>query len=90
MAVKIFIATDRLDSVLEKLSKKIDLWIPAPLKNEKSGPTGFVPYVPGTAPAFDRQTTMSLKKVLLPQDETLLRFEYRKDPQGSPKTTVSR
>ncbi len=64
MAVKIFIATDRLDSVLEKLSTKIDLWIPALLKDDKSGPTGFVPYEPGKAVAFDRQTTMSLKKVL--------------------------
>lgn len=88
MAVKIFIATDRLDSVLEKLSTKIDLWIPAALKNDQSGPTGFVPYKPGAAPAFDRQTTTPLKKVLLPQEETLLRFEYKKDPGGL-KTSVA-
>ena len=89
MAVKIFIATDRLDSVLEKLATKIDLWIPAALKDDTSGPTGFVPWQPGTAPAFDRQTTTPLKKVVLPQVETLLRFEYRKDQEGSPKTTVA-
>ncbi|MDR3566648.1 MAG: 4Fe-4S dicluster domain-containing protein [Syntrophobacteraceae bacterium] len=89
MAVKIFIATDRLDSVLEKLSTKIDLLIPASLKDDKSAPTGFVPFVPGTAPAFDRQTTTPLKKALLPQVETLLRFEYHKDPQGSPKSSVT-
>ena len=89
MAVKIFIATDRLDSVLEKLSTKIDLWIPALLKDDKSGPTGFVPYEPGKAVAFDRQTTMSLKKVLLPQVETLLRFEYRKEPEGAINSTLA-
>lgn len=89
MAVKIFIATDRLDSVLEKLSTKIDLLVPAPLKDDKSGPTGFVPYEPGKTPAFDRQTTMPLKKALLPQVESLMRFEYRKDPEGAPKTTLA-
>lgn len=89
MAVKIFIANDRLDSVLEKLSTKIDLWVPAPLKSDKSGPTGFVPYAPGTALSFERQTTMSLKKVLLPQEETLLRFEYGKDPQEPAKSSVT-
>jgi sulfhydrogenase subunit beta (sulfur reductase) len=89
MAVKIFIAADRLDSVLEKLATKIDLWIPALLKGDKSGPTGFVPYEAGKAPAFDRQTTLPLKKVLLPQEETLLRFEYKKDPEGAPKTTIA-
>jgi ferredoxin len=82
MAVKIFIATDRLDSVLEKLSTKIDLWIPALLKEDKSGPTGFVAYETGKSPEFERQTTLPTKKLLLPQVETLLRFEYKKDSEA--------
>ncbi len=88
MAVKIFIATDQLDSVLEKLATKIDLWIPALLKEDKSGPTGFIPYEPGKSPVFERQTTLPTKKLLLPQVETLLRFEYKKDPEGGSTSSI--
>ena len=50
MAGKIFIASDRFTSTLEKLSAKIDLWIPASLQSDKRGPTGFVPYHTGVVP----------------------------------------
>ena len=88
MTGKIFIATDRLTSILEKLSAEIDLWVPAQSQSDKREPTEFVPYHAGMVPALDRQTTLPLKKILLPQVETLLRFEYRKDPQNPVKTTA--
>jgi len=89
MAGKIFIAIDRLTSTLDKLSAKIDLWVPAPLQTDKSEPTGFVPYHAGMVPILDRQSTLPPKKILLPQVETLLRFECRKDPQNPLKGSVS-
>ncbi len=88
MAGKIFIPMDRLKSTIEKLSSKIDLWIPSSSQNN-NGSTEFVPYRAGMVPMLDRQSTMPLKKIFLPQVETLLRFEYRKDPQDPLKTTVS-
>ncbi len=55
MAGKIFIAMDRLTSTLEKLSAKIDLWVPASSQSDKREPTGFVAvpcgYGPRTGPA---------------------------------------
>ncbi|MGA2402467.1 MAG: hypothetical protein ABSG91_12310 [Syntrophobacteraceae bacterium] len=89
MTGKIFIATDRLTSTLEKLSSKIDLWVPAPSQSNKREPAEFVLYHAGMVPMLDRQTTLPLKKILLPQVETLLRFEHRKDPQNPFKPTVS-
>jgi len=89
MAGKIFIAIDRLTLTLEELSAKIDLWIPASLQTNKKELTGFVPYHAGMVPILDRQSTLPPKKILLPQVETLLRFECRKDPQNPLKGSVS-
>ena len=89
MAGKIFISIDRLTSTLDKLSAKIDLWIPASLQTDNRELTEFVPYHAGMVPILDRQTTLPPKKILLPQVETLLRFEHRKDPQNPLKVSVS-
>ena len=55
MAGKIFIAIDRLTSALDKLSEKIDLWIPASLQsnNKRADRICAVPcgYGPHTGPA---------------------------------------
>jgi ferredoxin len=87
MAGKTFIALDRLTSTLEKLSRKIDLWIPAPSQTDKQV-TEFMPYQPGMVPVLNRQSTLPPKKVLFPRVETLLRFEYTKDPEDPSKTSL--
>ncbi|SPF45962.1 flavin oxidoreductase, subunit FlxB [Syntrophobacter sp. SbD1] len=89
MAGKIFIALDRLRSTLDKLCSKIDLLAPASSQGNKTGPTAFMPYRSGVVPVLDRQTTLPLKKILLPQAETLLRYEYCKDPQDPLKAALS-
>jgi sulfhydrogenase subunit beta (sulfur reductase) len=87
MGSKIFIPLDRLSSVLETLSRRIELWIPATPKSGMHA-TEFLRFHPGMVPTMNRQSTLPPKKLLLPQVETLLQFEYRKDPQDPSRHTV--
>lgn len=80
MGLKAFIPIDRLHEVLDSLSRKIDLWVPAPVRDDLHA-TEFFRYRPGMTIVLDRQTTLPPKKLLLPQVETLLRFDVRKDPE---------
>ncbi len=87
MGSTIFVPSDGLSSVLEALSRRIDLWVPAAPKVGIHA-TEFLPYSPGLLPTLSRQSTLPPKKLLLPQAETLFRFEYHKDPQDPTKQTV--
>jgi len=87
MAGKIFIALDNLTSVLEKLAGNIDVWIPAKSDDDKMG-VEFQPFRTGMVPVLNRRSTLPPKKVLLPQVETLLKFEYRKDTEDPSKTRI--
>jgi ferredoxin len=47
-----------------------------------------MPFKSGFAPILNRQSSLPPKKVLLPQMETLLRFQYQKDPEDPSKVTL--
>jgi sulfhydrogenase subunit beta (sulfur reductase) len=83
---KVFIARENLSAVLEELSRKIEVWVPA-----SSGKWGveFAPFCTGMVPVFERQSTLPPKKAMLPQVETLLRFEYRKDQDDPSRVRVN-
>jgi sulfhydrogenase subunit beta (sulfur reductase) len=87
MAGKIFIALDRLTSILKELSRKLDVWVPAASHEDKKT-MEFLPYRPGMVPILDRQSTLPPKKILLPQAESLLRFDYQKDPANLSRSTI--
>ena len=87
MASKIFITLDNLTSTLDKLAEKVDVWVPALSKSDKAV-VEFLPYEAGMAPVLNRQSTTPPKKILLPQVETLLRFEYLKEPQDPSKSRI--
>lgn len=87
MAGKIFIALEDLNSALGRLAEKLDIWIPA-LSKENGAGTEFLLYRAGLKPVLEKQSTLPPKKILLPQVESLLRFEYRKDPEEPAKTRM--
>lgn len=87
MTSKIFIPRDRLTAALQKLAEKIDLWIPAASSKEKPG-AEFQRYRTGMVPWLHAQTSLPPKKVLLPQVETLLRFELHKDSEDPSRTRI--
>lgn len=84
MSGKAFIPRDSLGAALDRLSKKIEVWVPAMSEEGRWG-VEFLPYRPGMRPVLDRQSTLSPKRVVFPQMETLLRFEYIKDPDDPAK-----
>lgn len=84
MSGKAFIPRDSLGAALDRLSKKIEVWVPA-ISEEGRWGVEFLPYRPGMRPVLDRQSTLSPKRVVFPQMETLLRFEYIKDPDDPAK-----
>jgi ferredoxin len=87
MEGKRFIALSDLSEVLLELSAKLEVWIPAAAHKEKTT-VEFLRFRAGTAPVLDRQATLPPRKVLLPQVETLLRFEYGKNGEEPSKTTI--
>ncbi len=87
MSAKVFIAQENLGTVLDGLSRKIRLWVPASAGEDKHG-VEFVPYRPGLAPVLDRQSTILPKKVMLPQVEKLFSYEYLKNPEDPSKVRV--
>jgi sulfhydrogenase subunit beta (sulfur reductase) len=84
---KVYIAQPALEMVLSKLAEKMDVWIPAAPANGKWA-VEFMPYRSGSVPILNRQSSLPPKKVLLPQMEALLRFEYQKDAQDPSKVTL--
>jgi ferredoxin len=84
---KVFIALDALAKAIEKLSQSMDVWVPAASGENKRG-LEFMLYGPGVAPVFNRQTSMSAKKVIFPQAEPLFRFEKTKSPDDPSKLKV--
>jgi sulfhydrogenase subunit beta (sulfur reductase) len=87
MSGKVYIAQPDLEKVLSKLAGEMDVWIPAASANGKWG-VEFMPYRSGSVPVLNRQSSLPPKKVLLPQMEALLRFEYQKDPEDPSKLTL--
>ena len=85
--MKRFIAHEDLSSALAKLAEKFKVWIPAALR-EGTAVVEFLPYRPGLEPVLERQSTQPAKKILLPQVEVLLSFEYRKDEKDPSKTSI--
>ncbi|MFP5213864.1 MAG: 4Fe-4S dicluster domain-containing protein [Acidobacteriota bacterium] len=85
MSGKVFI--ENLTSALEKLSETMDVWVPA-ASGENGWGVEFQPYRPGMTPILDRQSTILPKKVVFPQVEALLRFEYKKDPENPAKARI--
>jgi ferredoxin len=87
MSGKVFISYDELTSVLERVSREMDVWIPEAPDEKKEG-IHFSKYRPGKIPEFARQSTTLPKKVLFPQVETLFGFRYRKDVENPSRITV--
>lgn len=78
MSKQVFIPRDSLNQALERLSSKMNVWVPAASGSNKCG-SEFVPYRPDLIPLLNRQTTTPPKAVVFPQVETLLSYEYTKD-----------
>lgn len=87
MSKQVFIPRDSLNQTLERLSSKMDVWVPAASGSNKCG-TEFVPYRPGITPLLNRRTTTSLKTVIFPQVEVLLSYEYTKDPDDPSRVKI--
>ncbi len=87
MTGKIFVKLKDLTSILKKLAERVDVWIPAASGAYKPGLELQV-YRPGMVPVLNLQSTLPPKKVLLPQVEPLLRFQYEKDLQDPSKTRI--
>ncbi len=85
-AVK-FIAMDKLNSALDRISEQLEVWAPIASGDNKRV-VRFERYRSGAVPALDRQSTLGPKGVLLPQVETLLRFSYRKEADEPDKKQV--
>jgi sulfhydrogenase subunit beta (sulfur reductase) len=88
MSKRVFIRRDSLTSILEKLSRDMNVWVPVECPGDKSA-ADFQLFRPGMAPILDRRSTSPPKKVLLPQVETLLRFEYLKAADDASKMKVN-
>jgi sulfhydrogenase subunit beta (sulfur reductase) len=87
MAHKVLISLESMAQVLESISRKLDLWIPAVSQGD-GRVTEFLPYRSGMVPVLNRQSALPPKKVLAPQVETLLQFEYLKDADDPSKSTI--
>lgn len=81
---KIFIPAEKLDTVLENLSRQFALWVPV-LSTDDGWTVEFRPYATGCKPVIDRQATIPPKGVILPQGQTLIRYEYKKNPNDPSK-----
>lgn len=82
-----FIALDKLSSALDRISEKLDVWVPVAPKDGKTV-VRFEPYRSGATLELDYQSTLGAKGVLLPQVETLFRFSCRKDANKPSKKRV--
>ncbi len=76
-----FIASDRIDGLLERLEERGPVWAP----REPEGAAGtvlFAPWRPGIVVELDRFTTLSAKGLVLPATEKLLSFSYSLTAEG--------
>jgi len=81
---KIFVPMDKLSEVLERLSGHFKVWVPLLSMNDR-WTVEFKPFVAGCEPFLVRQSTMPPKRVILPQGETLISYEYIKNPDDPSK-----
>jgi ferredoxin len=84
---RIFVPAEKLNTVLENLSRHFTVWVPV-LSNDDGWTVEFKPYTAGCSPVLDRQATMPPKGVILPQGQTLIRYEYRKSPEDPSKQEI--
>lgn len=87
MSGNVFIPYDEIISVLEGLSREMDVWVPEAADDEKRG-IHFSRYRSGIIPELGRQSTTAPKKVLFPQEEALFDFRYRKNAEQPSRVTV--
>jgi ferredoxin len=73
MAKMIFIGSDQLTAALDRLSERVELWVPAAASG-RPGVIRFQRYRPGVEAVLDRLTNLSPKEAVQPRVETLLRF----------------
>lgn len=88
MAKMIFISSESLLTVLDRLAERTELWVPA-ASGRDGGAIRFRRYRTGIVPILDRLTRMSPKEVVQPQVESLLRFQYVKGTQDSDPVQLS-
>ena len=81
MSGKAFIPQDKLAQALERLKEKIPVWVPVSQGADLWG-VEFKPFMPGMEPVMDRQSTALPKEVIFPQVQTLMTFQYVKDPEN--------
>ncbi len=75
---------ERLAGWAEDLSREYTVLVP-----QKAGDAvEFLPFAPGAELSLEAQATAPPKKSVFPQTETLLRFEYHKDPDDPGKQEV--
>ncbi|MEJ5301252.1 MAG: 4Fe-4S dicluster domain-containing protein [Thermodesulforhabdaceae bacterium] len=82
---KIFIPQEKLNEVLERLSKHFRVWVPVLSSSSNGWTVEFRPFTIESEPFFTRQSTMPPKSVILPQGETLFQYEYVKNSDDPSK-----
>ncbi|MCX7822651.1 MAG: 4Fe-4S dicluster domain-containing protein [Syntrophobacterales bacterium] len=81
---RIFIPLEGLNQTLENLSKHFTVWVPMP-SGENEWSLEFKPLHRGCKILLDRQSTLPPKKVILPQGQTLIEYEYKKSESDPSK-----
>jgi len=79
-----FLSADKLTQWLEELSRTSTVLAPT----QEDDAVVFRPYDPDRELRLERQPTMPPKEALFPGSETLLQYQYRKDPENPGKQTV--
>ena len=76
-----FISSEKIPALLEQFSRKARVW--APLRPEDSADTLlFMPWAPAATLDLKRFTTISPKKLVLPESEALFSFSYSMGEDG--------
>ncbi|HKK31938.1 MAG TPA: 4Fe-4S dicluster domain-containing protein [Desulfomicrobiaceae bacterium] len=79
-----FISHDDITAWLDGLAE--DHVVLVPMKD--GGSVSFRPYVQGRTPNLDRQAVPSPKDAVFPQNETLLKYRFEKDPEHLDRTRI--
>ncbi len=79
-----FCPKEGLSRWVEELSREHTVLVP----QQAGDAVEFLPFAEGSELSLDRQPTAPPKKSVFPQTETLMRFEYQKDPEHPDRQTL--
>jgi len=79
-----YLPKEKLNTLLEALSKKFQVFVPC-----KEGEVVlFQLFDPAKTLSFERPANIPPKAVIFPQSESMFKFEYRKDPEDPKKVSI--